>query len=356
MYSSQAVLRNDELLLEGAILNTETAQKVAETHSNFTITKVEDTRNCKKIPLNNCTKEFYDLNQSSDGRIYTVNTFFEDYANRYLGQAHAMTKDQLINVDNGQFKQVDYGENENQFYGRYVTVLKPASGSYFSTFYDEKGYSVYVPYNYSENYGADIYLVDVDGNIITWDRHQDDKYNIGSEKYRGLFVHAKNGEIAPKLAKIIVCHREKSSTSIFSTARIYTETYTQQQERYTKLHENELSDVVYKTNKFTFKSNYSTNKFVVTQMPYEKGWSIKAKLSDGTKKNLEVYSVQGGYTGFIAETGEVEYVMEFYPQYLKEGKLLSVAGVAMFLGTAFAYYFYNYEYKKKEKVLEDLSL
>ena len=363
LYGGVDGLINDEMLLRGAILKTEDAVDVMENYTNFTKTQlstIHDT-SLSKRKLLNYKYEVYDLETCTDGKQYSVNTFFEDYAQNYLNNHHALTAAQLVNIDDGSFAKVDSPEGANDKYGRYVSIIKPNAGTYFNTAYDKDGYALYIPYYYSETYRADIYLISDTGKIITWDRHQDDKYNIGGSKYRGFYVHAttdKDGNRvdAPKVAKIAFCHREKNALYQNNVTPVYYERYSELQTRYAKLYENRPTDVVYSTNKFTFKTNNTENLFYVTQMPWENGWSIKAKLADGSKKDVKIYSAQGGYVGFVAEKGEAEYVMEYYPKYLKEGKLISMVGAIIFLGSFMAFEYMTHEYKRKEKDAELFAL
>lgn len=354
-WNSIDVLRNDELLLEGALLEENIAQNLAETYPSLNFKTNLDSRNTSKQMLTSIKTATYDLTKSCDGQIYSVNTFFEDYAQRWLStdefkNVHALTSNQLVSIDNGQFEKTGSIDGENKLYGRYVTVVSPSTSNAFDSFYDENGYAVYVPYYYSETYAADIYLISQDNKIITWDRHQDDQYGIGGEKFRGFYVRGNSLEPAPKLGKIVVCQRQKKAIPSSYIGRIFVESYKDQQERLSSVYENAVSNVLYSANKIKFKTNYTDNKFVVTQMPYEKGWTIKAKTSDGKTKKFDAMYVDGGYTGFVSEVGETEYTMEFYPAYLKEGILISIAGAFIGGTTLLGYYLIQNKKKKEQEI------
>lgn len=348
-HDPKVVLRNDELLLKDAILTSKDAEKISQEYPNLSIRKTPyDNSPIGKVNLGPyINAQMYDLSTATDGKVYTINTFFQDYADAYLGGAHALTCEELINVDNGKFTSVAFADGTNKQYGRYVSVLTIDAEAQ-SLFYDENGYSIYVPYTYSPNYGADIYLISEDDEIITWDRHQDDKYSDGDTRHRGLYVHRDiTTNLAPKLKKIIISHREIYADSLYNNSMVYAESYTNQNNRYQKLYENKLDNVVYKTNTFTFETNFNKNMFVATQIPFEKGWSLKATLSDGTKKSLDVYSCDGGFVGFVAEQGKASYKLQYYPAYMKEGTIVSVIATGVFVGTFVGYYFFNLEKKKR---------
>lgn len=359
-YTSSSVLRNDEELLEGAIVNVNQANELVAKYPNLTVTPNLSKRSFGKRLIMDLKVKYYDLTLSNDGEKYTCNTFFEDYAQRWLGGAHALTSTQLINVDNGKFQEVTTLDQQNDIYGRYVSVISPEIGTW-NEIYDPKGYSMYVPYSYDDGYGSDIYLISDNNKIVTWDRHQDDKYAVGGEKYRGFYVHGKldnDGNViepAPKVVKIIVSHREKKFTQSFGLSRIFTEKYSEQELRYAHLYENAPYDVVYRTNGFKFKTNNAENMVMVTQMPWEQGWTLKAKTSDGKKKTIELFPAQGGYTSFVCEKGVTEYVLDFYPANLAKGALLSVIGATMFIATLGGYMFYSKTHSKKKENIEEIA-
>ena len=366
-YASSEVIRNDEMLLESAILDNDSAAKILEKYPGFSAKSALESRTIKKTELRNGTDisvKMFDLHQATDGEKYSVNTFFEDYAKAYLNGAHALTSADLVTVDEGKFKSVSSFDSENTEYGRYVNVITSKTGN-FDSIYDPEGYSVYVPYYYNDNYRADMYLVDEDNKIITWDRHQDDKYQIGGIKYRGLFVHPKeykSGDVtvkaaAPKLKKIIIAQRHNKFRANSSFSSIYAEKYSDQQLRYASLKNYEIKNIVYKEDaSFKFTTDFDKDIFVVTQIPFEKGWRVTAKDASGKSTKLDVYSAQGGFVGFVAPKGNYSYSMSFYPSTLPMGKALSAVGAAMFVCSfvAYSYFFQAKEDEKKDKKLFNL--
>ena len=110
-----------------------------------------------------------------------------------------------------------------------------------------------------------------------------------------------------------------------------------------------MSSVKYRDNYFSFKTNFEKRRFVVTQIAYEKGWTIKAKLSDGTKKTITPYIAQGGFVGFLSETGDTSYEMEFYTPMLQEGTYISIGGTFIFISTLIAYLYLDDRKRNKNK-------
>ncbi|HQB96780.1 MAG: Bacterial membrane protein YfhO [Tenericutes bacterium ADurb.Bin024] len=109
---------------------------------------------------------------------------------------------------------------------------------------------------------------------------------------------------------------------------------------------NSLTDVKVTTNTATFKTNYPTRKFVVTTIPYDKGW----RVTNENNIKIPVYRVQGGFVGFVSDRGEMSYTMSFRPQYFNMGLVLTFsAGIATLLLELNVYFFKKYKKKKAEE-------
>lgn len=109
--------------------------------------------------------------------------------------------------------------------------------------------------------------------------------------------------------------------------------------------DNSLTDVKVTTNKATFKTNFPTRKFVITTIPYDKGWSVVNE----NKIKIPVYRVQGGFVGFVSNSGEMSYTMSFRPQYFNMGLMLTFsAGLVTLLLELNVYFFKKYKKTKKE--------
>ncbi len=117
-----------------------------------------------------------------------------------------------------------------------------------------------------------------------------------------------------------------------------------------------VENIVYSTNKFEFSTNYESQRFIVTQIPYDSGWSVKATNSDGDTKNLKVYKAQGGFVGFVAEQGYTEYKMSFYPSYLRIGTYISIGGMFIFVTSFASYYYVSWKHIMYDTKLEEFDI
>ena len=125
----------------------------------------------------------------------------------------------------------------------------------------------------------------------------------------------------------------------------YEDTYLDQ---INKLKQNPLYDIEHDVNSFSFKTNFTEDKFVVLQIPYDKGWSLKAN-----QENVDIYKGQGGFVSFLAKKGETQYYLEYKTPLLSEGIKIMALGTALLS----AYYMglYNYNLSKK-KFLESFKV
>ena len=349
------VLRNDEMLLEGGIVETSVANKIKEENPSFTVEKGRNMRDLSKSLITNVNLGLYDLQQPLVGdQKCTCYTFFDPGENSWLGDVKALKAEQLTHIDEGLFEKVGLPETENTFYGRYVVAITPKSTETFENYYDPDGYAIYVPYTYHDDYQADFYLVDENHKIITWDRFQDDKYNEGGNRYRTLYVHPKydsQGNVispAPRLSKIVAAQRNKHALSTSGFSMLYYEGATEMRARQAHAKQYRITNVKCGTDKWKFDSNFDKKTLIVTQLPFEKGWSVKAKTSDGKTKIIPVISAQGGFASFVGEVGQTSYTLSFFPANYLAGKYMSAVGAVIFLTT-----FYGYCFLYKNREMED---
>lgn len=112
--------------------------------------------------------------------------------------------------------------------------------------------------------------------------------------------------------------------------------------------EHALSDYTYSKNKFTFKTNFSTDKLVTTIVGYDAGWHVKAIDENGIASSPRMFKVNGGLVGFLAPKGAVTYEMTYVTPYLKEGVILSSISWFLFAGYSTATFFAKTRKRKRE--------
>ena len=66
----------------------------------------------------------------------------------------------------------------------------------------------------------------------------------------------------------------------------------------------------------------SEDGFAVLSVPYDEGWTVTVN-----GEQVKTYEVNGGMTGIAVKKGENNIVFSFAPHGLKEGGILSIAGL-----------------------------
>lgn len=228
----------------------------------------------------------------------------------------------------------------------YFMTLKKSNGDIFP--YDPKGMTFYMHIPYTQSYKHDVYFIDDNDNLITYDRHNDVQTTTYYKEVRGFYIRPgvdENGNFipAPKVKTIIIVPRYFGMYSFYSTM---VETYTQYQEtKINELKQYPIENIVYSTDKFTFETNYEKHRFIVTQMPFDEGWTVEYLSDNGKWEKLPTFMAQGGFVSFMSCKGPTKYRMTYYTPYLKIGGLLSSISVLLFGMTFMSFYYIT---RKKE--------
>ena len=91
------------------------------------------------------------------------------------------------------------------------------------------------------------------------------------------------------------------------------------------LKENVLTDVELGNNKVTGQITLDRNKYLCLTIPYSKGWKVYV---DGERQKL--YNANGQYMAVYLTSGTHNVTLKYSTPLLKEGALVSLAGVAIF--------------------------
>ena len=101
---------------------------------------------------------------------------------------------------------------------------------------------------------------------------------------------------------------------------------------------NSLKDVKRDVNSFSFYTDYTEPRIVVTQLGYHEGWNAKAKMPDGSEQKCPVLRLDGGLVGFVAPAAvdglgnplPVYYVLDYKTPLSGYSIALWAIGVVMF--------------------------
>ena len=202
-------------------------------------------------------------------------------------------------------------------------VFTPTSGDTFPCGEDGTYFILDYPIRAtSDNYNTCVWLIDEEGNTITFDEVRKTESDTG---FVGRALYSK-----VPVSKMILCPMDWDSTIYISS---YLNVYYQPYEKVTamldKAADNGIKNLKKNVNTYTFDTNYETEKFFVTQLAYTEGWKIKATAKDGTVTNLKIYNAQGGFAGFVAPKGEYTYELSYRtPDFVK----WALVSAAAFLG------------------------
>ena len=103
----------------------------------------------------------------------------------------------------------------------------------------------------------------------------------------------------------------------------------------------QVENVKYSKDRFTFTSNFETNRFVLSRVAYDKGWSVVAKdNTTGKTQQIKVYKGNGGMVSFIAPKGNYSYTMTYETPYLGVSSLISALSITTFFMSIVGYQIY----------------
>lgn len=207
------------------------------------------------------------------------------------------------------------------------------------------GTTLYVRAPFSGSCKYNFYFLDKDNKIFMMDAHDDDTTD-NTSYMRGFYVRK-------DAYKIAVCPKYYQTRFDDWNFRIYSEDVNAYYARRDALNADPVTDVKYSADRFTFKTNYTAKKFVVSRVAFDKGWKIKA-TNNATKQvtNLKVYKGNGGFVSFIAPIGDYSYEMTYVTPYLSGTYVISACSFMVFFTSLVGYHIYSEN--KKRPHLDDL--
>lgn len=293
---SRYVIRNEEAYFKGAILNNDDVNEILSQYEddfNF-IRNVSSATEAKKY-----SQKFVNIYGSKNGNYFDP-----------------LNPDRDINDES-----IVDPSNTNVPVNRYQLVFEPKDGDSYYPLGEQGAYYMFdypIRQSGGTNYSATVYLIGEDKNgnskVITFDNCRDASRS-SSKSMRGLYSKE-------KVKRIIVCVDGEDYKT--SSIDFYYEPFENCISRYQTAIENGLENVKYNVNDFTFDTNYSTNRFIVTQLAYTGGWRVYAKDESGNQTQLKVYNAQGGFAGFIAPKGNISYYMTYQTPNIDKGLAMSI--------------------------------
>lgn len=370
---SRELLRNDEVLMTGAILEDADADALIAEDSSFTLDTPNESNSlftpvnyfgqiyeCR-TPVASNKFEWWGPHDNHLGPTYfadiidngvksTFHTEDDGDQTRYID-----TKGNYITTKSG------FSSNkEFKYYGDTdIVALTPANGDkYFNE--DWGGACFSLDYNLrNSKYKTRVYMVgdrkkengEIEENVLLsyeyWLLDNVIGYRIGNSYSSDIFQMYPDGRVK------YICFNAKPSD--FAQGTFPSSVYIHKAERSTiesafnviSDDQHNLTNVVYDKNKFTFESNFPSRKVVTTSVGYDAGWSVKATDEQGNVTYPKMLKVNGGLVGFVAPAGKISYELTYLTPYLKVGAFASSA--AWFVIAGYSMVSFTLEVKKKRK-------
>ena len=365
------LLGTEELYLSGAIINDFRDKTVIpDIEANHPDIKVKTLKSVsavssygrpltltryKKIPTvvanSNGTITFFDILSGTNSNGKQVNS---------LGLSAKEYVDLLVRT-NDTFKK--YGSpNSYENSRQWVAVIEAKNGEFPK--YDPKGNIYFINEPYTNGYETDIYFVDENNEIVTYDNHNDGfcSNNKTGKDIRAFYITPQYEYVdgvltitkpAPKISKIIITTRGKHINSSFN---IYIDKYSDRELRMRNIKQHQVTDVdSTRNNVFTFKTNFDKERLVVTRLAYADGFTLKIKDNKGNVRDAKVFNGQGGFVSFISGVGECSYELEFYTPHLKLAGYVSAVAAFSAVTSYLTYFYFGILAKRKREVIEMLN-
>lgn len=288
-------LRNEEALFSGVILNDEDVKEIAESYpSNFNL---ENAPSLGAEELN------------LRGSYYLIKEE-EKWFDPFKPYEYIKDENRIFNLNskdiNAQKLIIVYDDPVHP------TLKIGAKGGYYMFDYQNR-------HTWGDDYSCAVFLVNESGKIFKFDDWRSSaNSNAWGHMIKGIYSKE------PIKALIVI---PLSSAFEKYPPDMYYEPWENVENRFINARNNGVTDVTYSVNDFTFKTNYSTNRFVVTQTAYTQGWKVVATTENGESTTLKTYNAQGGFVGFVAPKGNVSYKMSYSTPGFK--KWLAVSAAAL---------------------------
>lgn len=175
--------------------------------------------------------------------------------------------------------------------------------------------------------------------LVTQDAHMNSNSSLNKDSYewkhqRGYYIDQPFDKIVIEFVADMTFEKVFNSSNNLTNLNI---TYSYQDDikaLENRIANNLIEDVTYSNNKFEFKTTTESKKLYVTNIPYDKGWTLKA---NGEK--IDMIKVNGGFIGFIAPEGVTTYKLSYFTPNLGKGAITT--GVSILLLVLLCYLYRN---------------
>ena len=200
--------------------------------------------------------------------------------------------------------------------GCYISVRNSATGGVYGITGGED----------DSNCNIEWRLFDADGNLIS-------KAIPSFDSYKNAHGYYTDRPVAKLVG--IVYQGNKTTPASLGRPSLYIQRDSDYQAAIDSLKSEPVTISSRNDNTVNFTTNYSKNKFVVLNYPYQNGWTLTKKNVEKdsednevvTYKEVTTYKAQGGFIGFEASSGEGEYILNYKSPYFSTGMAITALGV-----------------------------
>ncbi len=217
----------------------------------------------------------------------------------------------------------------NPYFGDQI-VIEPKSASICKDASDTNTCNMSIKFQMGPQVVISLYNGDT---LITQDAHMTHNYSMSNKwgEYKMERGFYSNQEVTKIVIEFI--NDAKIDDFEISDFQIKYEYQSDYEATLQPFKDNAIKNVVYKTNSFTFDTNYESPKLLVINVPYDAGWSMKINGEDA-----KIYVANGGFIMVEAPSGQATYELSYFTPRLKIGLILTGIS-ALFL--TFVSCFYN---------------
>ena len=337
-WSEIDAVKNSMILSTNAVVSEEDLVEINNNYKDIQVAEAKPSTNSLTVlhaSANNYNRKYYDLSP----------LFQEEKINA----AHQYSFEKIPNIPNI-LEPVPYQRDEGERSKATDYFVFYTSNDDQPLFRAGTALYVYAPFTGSQKYS--FYFMDSKANgskIMMYDAHDDDTTD-NTCYIRGFYIQK-------DVYSLAVCGKYSKSYFEYSggseVLTFYKEDKTDYETRRNALNANQVKNVTYGSDKFTFDTSNTKDVFVVSYVAYDKGWRITAKDNEtGKKQNIKVYKGNGGFVSFVAPKGNFSYTMTYKTPYLNISALVSVLSGCSLLASLVGYHIY--QEKKKQHYLDQI--
>ena len=194
------------------------------------------------------------------------------------------------------------------------------------------GTAIYVNASFTGSIKYRFYFIDTNDKVFMVDSHDDDNTD-NTIPMRSFYTNK-------DVKALAVCGKYQYSYLNDYNLKMCYESKEDYVARREKMNEYPIENVTYSPDKFTFATNYPSNRFILSRVAYDKGWKVTAKDENGHSQNLKVYKGNGGFVSFVAPKGNYSYTMTYKTPYLNISYITSAFAFTAFFVSMVGYHIY----------------